>query len=296
MGLTDDWQRLSDLERLKGTLQYGQNLQVTLGPGNPDTVLASKDLIRWVGEKTDVNAWRVYLGPWQPRPNTPVPAIIVADTYADPTPWAPPEPSVFDSMPSFPCYARVMWGSGGIQHTAFVDWPKRGLLLQISGSYVQVNAMVNVTSSTPHNPSTDANLPLLQATLAPEPGGGDAANPATYTYPPAAAQDDGGAGWFQNFQIPPFARAFIPIINFPALVTSGGTLTISTQALPQPIGSIGNNDFQVWQTPIGGVYDQDMFTVDAIPIVGQQAGTLRIQTTPGAPGVAVFGVMFLLDL
>jgi hypothetical protein len=290
-----DHKRLVELEHSKGTMQYGQNLQVTPAVG-ADLVQASKDLIRFVGDKTDINALRIYLGPWQPKPDINIPPIITTAEYANPTPWAPPEPRTFDSFAPIPVYARIMWGAGGIQHTAYVDWPRRGLLLQVSGSYVQVNAFVNTESTNAHVPSEITRLPLLAATIGPEPGGGDAANPATFTYPKDTnAQDDGGAGWFQNFQIPPFARAFIPNVDFATLVAVGGTLKIATQEVPAPIGTIGFNDIQVWTTPIAGAYDQELFTSTPIPISGQECGNLRIESTPGT-SIANFGVAFLLDL
>lgn len=75
-------------------------------------------------------------------------------------------------------------------------------------------------------------------------------------------------------------------------------MVVATQELPAPIGSIGNNDVQVWKSPlVAGQYDQDMFTVDAIPITGQRAGNVRVEFTPGgvaAPGS--LGCIFLLDL
>lgn len=296
MGMTANNERLLQLEHEKGTMQYGQTLTVTPAPG-ADLVLVSKDLVRIVGDKTDINALRVYLAPWQPQPGITVPPVMATETYADPTPWAPPEPLVFDSFAPVPVYARINWGSGGVQHTAYVDWPRRGLLLQVSGSYVQVNAFVNTTSNNAHVPSFEKNLPILAATIGPEPGGGDAANPATFSYPVEVMQDSGGgAQSFQNYQIPPFARAFTLAFNFPAFVTAGATLQVATQEVPNPIGSIGGNDLQVWQAPIGGVYDQDMFTTDPIPLIGQRAGNLRVEFTPGGAGVGVLGVIFLLDL
>lgn len=291
-----DHKRLNELELHKGTMQYGQNLQVTLAPDAPDLVIASKDLIRFVGDKTDLQAMRIYLGPWQPKNGIPIPPTITTETYADPTPWAPPEPRTFDAMSPIPVYARIMWGAGGIQHVAFVDWPKRGLLLQASGSYWQVNAFVNTVALNAHVPATQDNLPLLAATIGPEPGGGDAANPATFTYFSQATQDSGGGAMaFQNFQIPPFARAFIPVFRFDEFVAAGGSLKIATQELPNVIGGFGFNDQQVWTTPIGGVYDQDLFTVDPLPITGQQAGNVRMEFTPGA-SVGALGCIFLLDL
>jgi len=297
MGMTDDHVRLLELENTKGTMQYGQNLQVSPAPG-ADLIVASKDLIRFVGDKTDINALRIYLGPWQPRPDITVAPIIATETYADPSPWAPPEPRTFDSFAPVPIFARIMWGAGGIQHTAYVDWPKRGLLLQVSGSYVQVNAAVNTEDANAHVPTVVASLPLLAATLGPEPGGGDAQNSATFTYPSQPGQDSvGGAQTFENFQIPAFARAFTLVFDFPTFVDANGVLVVATQELPAPIGTIGNNDIQVWRTPIvaGGAYDQDMFTVDSIPIAGQRAGSVRVEFTPGA-SVGNIGCLFALDL
>lgn len=290
MGMTDDHKRLLELESKKGTLQYGQTLTVTPAVGS-DLVLASKDLIRWVGDKTDVNAWRIYLAPWQPQNGIVVNPIIAAATYADPTPWAPPEPRTFDAFFPLPCYARIMWGSGGVQNVAYVDWPKRGCLIQASGSYIQVNAFVNTVS-----PGIfPENLPLLAATLAPEPGGGDSSVPATFTYPPAAAQIIPETGYFQNFQIPPFARSFVPVFDLIALIAAGGTIKIATQLAPAAIGSIPGNDRQTWQTPVAGVYEQ-LFDQNPFMVCGQQVGVVRIEITPLVIPPAEFGCMFLLDL
>lgn len=289
MSMADDYKRLSELEQTKGTLQYGQTLQVSPGPGSPDLVLASKDLIRWLGDKTDVNAWRVYLGPWQVRSTIVSDPALSTTFYANPTPWAPPEPRVFDSFAQIPVYARVQWGSGGVQHQAFIDWPRRGLLFQITGNYLQVNAFVDVGS-----PGVSIEqLPFLQATMGPEPGGGDATVPATYTYSVAAATMIGGGLLRWAFQIPPFARAFIPIYNALAWETYASPLTIATQYQPAAIGAIAGNDQSVWQLGGGGVYDP-LFARDPFPIAGQGAGVVSMET---ALGIAPFaGCMFLLDL
>jgi len=50
MSMADDYERLNELELTKGTLQYGQNLLVTLAAG-ADLVIASKDLIRFVTDR-----------------------------------------------------------------------------------------------------------------------------------------------------------------------------------------------------------------------------------------------------
>ena len=295
MGLADDWKRFAELDRIKDQIQYGQALDIEPGVSTPDLVLASKDLIRFVGTKHDINAFRIYLGPWQPKAGIVTTPVIAAVTYADPSPWAPPEPRIFDSMTDIPCYARIMWGAGMIQHTAFVDWPKRGALVQVSGSYVQVNAFVDVLSPG----VTSAQLPILQASIGPEPGGGDSSVPGTFTYGPQLPIVFGapnGAGL--NFQIPPFARAFVPVFDFQRAETAGVVIDIATQLLPLVIGTAAQNEVQHWRTGTGGVYDNSFF-IDPFPISGQRAGTVRIELSPfGAlPLVPIFiGCMFLLDL
>ncbi|MGD9603902.1 MAG: hypothetical protein AB7O21_19580 [Gammaproteobacteria bacterium] len=295
MSMADDWKRLADLDAKKGGVQYGQYLDVFPSASNPDLVLVSKDLVRLEGEKTDVNAWRIYLGPWQPRAGIVTEPLIATAEYADPTPWAPPQPRSFDSLVDFPCYARVLWGSGGFQHYAYIDWPRRGCLFQVSGSYVQVNAFINTMGS---GPALTTQLPILHATIGPEPGGGDVASPGTFTYPIAAMQLDAGppALSFQNFQIPPFARAFVPIMRYSEIAAGMGTVNIATQRLPLAISASLTNCIQTWVTPLSGVYDPD-FVRDAFPISGQNAGTVRIETDLIPPGNAgEIGCMFLLDL
>lgn len=302
MGLADDWSRLADLEELKGTLQYGQYLQVTPSAGDPDLVLVSKDLIRFVGEKTDINALRVYLGPWQPSPKIVIDPNIDTTEYADPTPWAPPQPRTFDSMTIFPMYARIMWGSGGLQHAAYVDWPARGKLIQVSGSYLQVNGFANVGSP---NLSID-QLPLLTATMAPEPGGGDSALPATYTYPmddPQIFFDGINLITYQVFQIPPFARSFIPLLRYPDIVNAfGGPLTsgINVYVVNRPVEPgfpvVSTTIENQWSPQYLGVWDPD-FNREPFPLPGQNARCVIIVFDPGLLfNVGDVGCQFFLDL
>jgi len=295
-----DWHRFRELEQQAGENQFGQALQIAPGPGAPDLVLASKDLIRFNATKVDVTPLRVYLGPWQPRNGIPIaPAPVVTATYVDPTPWAPPEPRVFDSMADIPFYARVMWGSGMVQHTAFVDWPKRGLLLQLSGSYLQVNAFVDTTSPA-INPLV---LPLVQATMAPEPGGGDSVQPATFTYRPSIGTNFGPGPAFEqfwNFQVPPFARAFALVMPLTTIRTAALTINVAEQVFPDIIGASAGNDVQWWQLPdpVDGYPAFDL-TTQAQPIAGQNVGVIRVEMGPGASIPLVpprIGCMFYLDL
>lgn len=293
-----DWSRFRELEHQAGENQFGQALQIAPGPGAPDLVLASKDLIRFNATKVDVTPLRVYLGPWQPRNGIPVNAPIDTATYIDPTPWAPPEPRTFDAMADIPFYARVMWGSGMVQHTAYVDWPKRGLLLQLSGSYLQVNAFVDTTSPA-INPLV---LPLVQATMAPEPGGGDSVQPATFTYRPTIGTlfgtEPGSRFW--NFQIPPFARAFVLVLPMPVIEDNALTVDVAAQIIPSIITTVAGNDVQRWRQPDSAlVYDQRALTSDALPLCGQSVGLVRVELGPGGNIPLVpprIGCMFYLDL
>jgi hypothetical protein len=297
MAMSDDWKRLEELEQ-SGGQQYGTTLRITPRPGDANLVQVSLDLIRFQGQKVDINAWRLYLGPWQPSPKIQLDTggiiFLAADgstvNYAQPTPWAPPQPRNFDAMTSIDAYARIMWGAGGVQHTAFVDWPRRGMLLQVSGSTVQVNALVDTKSQN----ATADQLPLLSASLGPEPGGGDAVQPATFTYSPSEGEFLAGPPrtFARNFQIPPFARAFVPVVNLSKLIADSAVVNVSVQTLP---GSLElDNEQQTWMTPVGGAYDP-AFGMDPFPICGQQSGNVRIViTTEGSS--PRFGCMFLLDL
>jgi hypothetical protein len=294
MSMADDWKRLNELEHEMGTLQYGQSVTVRPTPGNPDLIAVSKDLIRFVGKKTDVNAWRVYLGPWQPQNQIAISPLIANAHYADPTPWAPPEPTSFDAMSSIPLYAQLQWGSGGIQHIAYVDWPKRGCLVQVSGNYVQVNAFANANVTGVGT----RELPYVQATLAPEPGGGDATVPATYTYPISVGDIEVIEPFpvgFRNFQIPPFARAFVPLINWGQAIALGNVqfeICVMREPLSLAVGG-PTNVIQSWRSVSGGVEEQS-FTRDPFPIAGQEGGLVRIEY-PFFTDISI-GCMFFLDL
>jgi hypothetical protein len=308
MSMADDWERLNELEQTKGTLQYGQYLQIEPSPGDPDLVLVSKDLIRFVGEKTDINAFRVYLGPWQPSPAIVIDPNIDTTEYADPTPWAPPQPRTYDSMLSFPMYARVQWGSGGQQHQAFVDWPSRGKLIQVSGSYLQVNGFANVGSP---NISID-QLPLLTATMAPEPGGGDSALPATFTYRMDGPQiffDGFNLVTYQVFQVPPWARSFIPLLAYSDIVNAfagPNTTGIDVYVVNRPVEPgfpvVQTTIEQQWSALYGqsgvtaGVWDPD-FNREPFPLPGQGANTVIIVFNPGLLfNIGNVGCQFFLDL
>lgn len=291
MSMADDWKRLCDLDHAKGGFQFGQYLDIVPMPGAPDTVQVAKDMIRVEGEKCDINAWRIYLGRWEPRPDIPIEPLIAGAIYADPTPWSFPQPTNLDSFTNIlPLYARIMWGSGGIQHSAWVDWPRRGCLVQVSASYVQVNAFVNTQT-----PNIDPRvLPTVRATIAPEPGGGESIIPATFTYPRNDTQIDPilPPYAFQNFQIPPFARSFIPIVNWLSVI--GATqLRAATMAFPLGITTFAMNTRQVWITNAPATVDDMCCWRDGFPIDGQDSGVVRLEaTTPGTE----LGCMFLLDL
>jgi hypothetical protein len=271
-----DVHRLRELESEKGTIQYGQSVTVppssgALAPGGGLQLLA-KDLVRYRGDKTDLCALRVYLGPWVQQPSMPIPAAPDSP-YAQPAPWLPPTPNLLDNFQG-QFYAKVQWGAGGVQHVAFLDWPARGKLIQLSGSYVQVDAAVGVPSGALVDPH---RLPTLRASLGFEPGGGDSVRPATFTYPKQAGALIGPVGaptqrrW--HFQVPPFARAFVPlvdVVNLFADATFGPQLRIAVQPSPAAIVGGGVPNIQSWVFLKAGVSTEGLdWPLEPFPIAGQ---------------------------
>ena len=264
-------------------VQFGQSLQMRPSPANSALATVAKDVVRWKGVgESDIQPIRIYLGPWQPQPMTT--PFVSPLGYAIPTPWAEP-PQIFDSMVgegvvgdfASMLYARVSFGGGGVQHQAFVDWPPRGLLFQVSASYVQVDGVGRFAGFDPQF------LPRLLAHASVEPGGGDAVNSATFTYP---AQFAPGAANSLVFQAPPFARAFTPILDRQALIVAGVT-SIGFQQLGMSLAFTGQS--HEWDPALGEDWPDDR----AIPLVGTAGGVRAI----GAAGDAFFGgMLFHLDL
>ena len=204
-----DWNRNKDLDETLGGQQYGQT-GVLVGFASDGTgVIKQSNVVRWGGDRWDVNAWRVYLGAWKSKPEMVITDHDAAITADFPTIGIAPQQKpdrVVAFAPGILVWAQVQWGSGGVQHTAWVDWPVAGLLLQVSGSYVQVNAMAALVSGEFDEEEQDASkLPDLPASLSDEPGGGDSARSATFTYPMQ------GLDWTThdgiNFPVVPFARS-----------------------------------------------------------------------------------------
>jgi hypothetical protein len=204
-----DWQRLKEL----APQQIGFVARVLEGPK-----VAGAQVLRFNGEHFDLNPWRVYLGPWRPKSQILVRTVddeIIADfafpATVDLRGWNP-EAQIAQSN-SLLVYALVKWGSGGFQQSALVDWPVAGLLLQVSGSYVEVNAIAIPRAVTDTEDAADpSKLPDLAATLAEEPGGGDASRAATFTYPfqsldwATIVPDPTTGNVGINFPVPPFSR------------------------------------------------------------------------------------------
>jgi hypothetical protein len=153
------WERFKHLERERHGLQYGTTLTVELASVGPDQnapLHVARDLVKWVGEKTDIFPWRVYLSPWQPRTTKEnvmpcgealstvlQPPLVQGNEAAQLSTLCPPivvNFGVSATARAPQLFAKVRWGSGGNQFLAWVDWPARGGLLQVSGSYVQVDA------------------------------------------------------------------------------------------------------------------------------------------------------------
>lgn len=244
----------------------------------------ANNLIKWQGvNKTDVRAWRVYLGPWTTKPEITIAAGSPV-TYERVVPWANNGPADrFDSFQrGLQLYARITFGSGGASYIAYVDWPVRGALVQVSGSYVQVD----VTAASRAIVAADSpRLPIVSATLAPEPGGGDSAQPGTFTYQIDTFVDDTTV---MTFQIPPFARTFNLL---PSIVAATGPANISIQ-VAGPRGGGG--------TTVSTTYNRTLAAADGTEVfpIPSFGADVIITASGGTPPytAANLGVMFQLDL
>jgi hypothetical protein len=271
--------------------QYGQVLDTRretttmqgTGLGAGATYTLNKDCVRWkADDPASILPVRIYLGPWQPQADLATTNPVVGN-YALPTPWTmDSNPTRYDNMASSRgIYARVDFGAGMVQHTAFVDWPKRGLLFQVGASYVQVNGYGSFLTRFP------ATLPIISASMALEPGGGDSPQPATFTYPSQLAVNPTNA---IIFQVPPFARAFTPIFNF-----ASGAAANPTTILIQ----VANGDM-AWQFDMTqpNTFPQSM----TFPVPGQESGGGGanpedvVISAPGFVGAFNVGCTFYLDL
>lgn len=269
--------------------QFGQVLNTRrettvtpgVGLGAGTTYTLNKDCVRWkADDPATILPVRIYLGPWQPQAD--LQTIAIVGNYAVPTPWTMnSNPTRYDVMATAQLYARVDFGAGMVQHTAFVDWPKRGLLFQVGASYVQVNGYGSFLTRFP------ATLPIIAATMALEPGGGDSPQPATFTYPRQLAVNPTNA---IIFQVPPFARAFTPVINF----NSGAAANPATIRI-----EVANADM-AWQFDMTqpNTFPQSM----TFPIPGGESGGAGgnaedvVISAPGFVGAFNAGCMFYLDL
>jgi hypothetical protein len=282
--------------------QFGQSLDVT--PSGGDIAVIAKDLVRWQGETTDVRPWRVYLGPWQPASNMSIhPDVVAMSTmFAGTTalgtggvPWNTP-PSNFSSFAGdgLSVYARANFGTAGVKHTAYVDWPLRGKLFQMSANYIQIDAVGTLALGV----GTPASrLPILAATLGPEPGGGDSGSPATFTYPrqPAGTQDASPASyWF--FQVPPFAREFVVLWDRATATAAPPNVTsmyITNQSARVPATPATVD--QAWYFDVMGFGVGEPFpALQPLPLA-PRSDVVRVKLNGPAPGLLV-GMMFLLDL
>lgn len=266
----------------KSITQWGQVLNTRTESFSPQAGFATvaKDCVRWKADDASaIMPVRIYLGPWQPQVSLQTSAPVLQ--YAQPIPWTNnSNPTRYDKFSEGSLYAQVMFGAGGVQHTAYVDWPRRGLLFQVGCSYVQVNGVGTIgTLNTP-----DA-LPILAASMSLEPGGGDSPQSGTFTYPRQEAIEPGHTDVLV-FQAPPFARAFQPILNY----QSGAA------ANPAQISiEVGNGDM-VWHFDMT---QPNTFPQSQVyPIPGNQTGiaTDVVIRATGIAGDLFAGCMFYLDL
>lgn len=258
----------------RGDTQFGQSLQLSLT--GADQATAAKDLVRWKGDnEQDVQALRIYLGAWNPQPGL-TGVKPVGPYYGTPTPWNP-QPYNLDQFNTTPLYARVTFGSGGVRHVAFLDWNSRGSLFQLSASYVQVDAIGTLATS------SGLDLPLIHASIGPEPGGGDSAQPATFTYP----YQTGGAGT-NYFQVPPFARAFQFVFDRSYQLGGGGSTTVTISQVAMNYTPQANYVFPL-------TLANDSPDTKVLPVLGQTA-VIAVQLNGGGDDTFRGALIFHLDL
>ncbi len=270
----DDWERIRALTTEQGDIQLGMALDITSTQSG--LVAVNKDLVRFPGKAFDLNAWRVYLSPWGLKPSMPAAEDAPASPYAIPFPWAGDAPNTspqkFDNFDGL-LYARVLFGSGMVQHEAWIDWPVRGKVIQVSCSYLQLNAYARFQGLDASDISD--SLPRIKASIGPEPGGGDSARPATYTYP---KQQGGpiegeasltGRRWV--FQVPPFARSFTPLLDIAGLFGDGDFSGLRIAVQPNAQAIIGGVNVSSWYyttVDVGDLQGID-WALSPFPIAGQ---------------------------
>jgi hypothetical protein len=264
--------------------QYGKD--VPSRPGG-NFGMSSDRLAWWKGDPWSIYPIRVYLKPWQPPNNMPRP-VFNGPHYAQPTLWAPGDPLsaplYFDGWVPSRIYARVRFGTGGVSHQAFVDYPPRGLLFQVSGNQVEIDTVGLFISLGPPDPTT---FPILAATLGIEPGGGDAESPGTFTYD---RQPELVGEPYVDFQVPPFARSVTPVIDAPTLLAAGATsLRVTQQSGPGVPPGLA----------IAQVIDFPLATWEGqtVTLAGQAVGVVHMEVIGGGPPAAdQIGAIFQLDL
>jgi hypothetical protein len=213
------WRNLQQLEEERRGNQWGFTCLVasTIQADDvtpPGVLVEGAQVIKWASDQWNPNAWRVYLGPWTPKSEmrtsfdvadgiVPDLAIPSLDGIAGQGQLQLPKLLSFASP--LQVFARVIWGTGGAKHQAYVDWPHSGLLFQVSGSYVEVNGVALLLEPIDDD-ALPEHLPKLSATLSNEPGGGDASAAGTLTYPFQQGDWAGGQSGI-NFEVPPFARS-----------------------------------------------------------------------------------------
>jgi hypothetical protein len=298
-----DWKRLADLQRAGKGYQFGMASLVRASGADTIGVGAAQS-IRAQGDISDINPWRIYLGPRLTRSTAQVPGLVTDSItpalYPLPTPTdyfpnANPN-ALLSGYPDLLVFANIRWGSGGANLQAFVDWPVRGLRLQVSGNYIECDALALGTDLFDDNDSGNL-LPDLTATLSDEPGGERADVAATLTYPftqftlsdlpiDPATELPG-----VNYIIPPFARA----VRFFWDLTTFDTTGFPTSAIIRfrRIASVTEEDgVYVYNGTAGAIGDPRY----ALPVPAQ-AAYLRVEwPTTGSPTLAGVGVQWELDL
>jgi hypothetical protein len=290
-----DSERRQELDAQLGRQQWGSVASLLDFNADGSGIIDNAQVIRWGGDDWDTNPWRVYLSPWRPKPLMLVDAAdesIIADfATIGVAPGMDPN-RVVSFSPGVMVWAKVIWGTGSTRNVAWVDWPIAGLLLQVSGRYVEVDILAASYVVSEHSGDADpSKLPDLPATLSDEPGGGDSARSATFTYPMQSLDWNAHDGI--NFPVVPFARsAYFEWDN----TQDGGNIAYATEATIVFVGPNGDTaeGTYVYAFNAGDIGDPR----EGVPVPPGTSYIRVIPTFSGSPATPLFavGLSFELDL
>jgi hypothetical protein len=210
-----DWKRILGLNAQLAGFQFGFTGRARASSLTAVQVVGAQ-VLRFQGDVTDFNPWRLYLGPWLPQSTLAVPDVVTDNILPGLFPPALPtynEAALLSGYSDLLIYASVRWGTAVPNQRAIVDWPLRGQLLNVSGNFASVDAFA-IGADLFSDGDASSRLPDLPATMSDDAGGTiNATACATLTYPFQLV--DLGTAFVDpttdlpgiNCTVPPFAKA-----------------------------------------------------------------------------------------